>query len=389
MYFSGMKEKRQKAYRIKSYDEVLSNTIISMFTYKGLPDELLNRQNEIEEILLYKGACAIWKINKEIAGSIPTTYLDQYVVSEVSFTDDPDVYGMGANCICTLDNGIIANFKDWRNNPDIVVIFNNSNYSPDMNIGRFSDMLAELEVSLKLNILFARMYPMPVASTTKIQKAIETAIENMRNGKVATVLNEDALSQYVSDTANGAGAAGINTINLTAVEKSQYIQYLAKFRDDLMRWFYSLYGMNSQGSSKMAQQTVDEVNQDNNASMIIPHDMLRMRQNGIDELNKKFGWDAEVSFSECWMSRLANMDDEFKTTDEQLEEGANYEEIETETVEPEENSEGMDGEDEASEGSEGSDGSSEIEEVKDIVEEVKDVVEEFKEEVEDGNSENV
>ena len=163
------------------------------------------------------------------------------------------------------------------------------------------------------------------------------------------------------------------------VEKSQYIQYLAKFRDDLMRWFYSLYGMNSQGSSKMAQQSVDEVNQDSSASMILPHDMLRMRQNGVEELNKKFGWDAEVSFSECWMSRLANMDDEFKTTDEQLEE-INNEETETEAVEPEENSEGVDGEDEASEGSEGTEGSQEIEEVKELVEEVKDIVEDLKEE---------
>ena len=70
----------------------------------------------------------------------------------------------------------------------------------------------------------------------------------------------------------------------------------------------------------MAQQTVDEVNQDNNSSMILPHDMLRMRQKSLEsQVNKKFGWDMEVSFSECWMSRLANMDDEFKKTDEELE----------------------------------------------------------------------
>jgi hypothetical protein len=52
--------------------------------------------------------------------------------------------------------------------------------------------------------------------------------------------------------------------------------------------------------------------------MIIPHDMLRMRQQGAKELNNKFGWTCEVSFSECWQSRLANMDDEFKTKDEEL-----------------------------------------------------------------------
>ena len=268
--------------------------------------------------------------------------------------------------------------------PDVAIIFNNSNYSPDMNIGRFSDMLAELEVSMKLNVLFARMYPMPVVSSGKIQKAVETAIDNMRTGKIATVLDDDTLSKYVSDTA--ANNTGIQTVNLTEVEKSQYIQYLAKFRDDLMRWFYSLYGMNSQGSSKMAQQTVDEVNQDNNASMILPHDMLRMRMKSLEnQVNKKFGWNMEVSFSECWQSRLANMDDEFKTTDEQLEEGVNNEETETATMEESETTE--DNITESEQTTEGADGSQEIEEIKETVEEVKEVVEDIKEEVEDGDTE--
>jgi hypothetical protein len=55
--------------------------------------------------------------------------------------------------------------------------------------------------------------------------------------------------------------------------------------------------------------------------MIIPHDMLREAQKGCDMANTKFGWEMKVSFSECWMTRLANFDDEFKTTDEALEDG--------------------------------------------------------------------
>ena len=376
MYFSKMKEKRQKAYRIKSYDEFLSNTLISMFIYRGLPDELQNRINQIEELLLYKGACAIWKLTKEVAGSIPTTYLDQYIVSEVDFIDNPDVYGMGANCICTLDNGIITKFEDWRNNPDIVVIFNNSNYSPDMNIGRFSDALAELEVSLKLNVLFARMYPIPVCNDNKSKTSIEEALKGAIDGKITTILSPDALSKYVE----GSTSSGIDLVNITDVDKSQYIQYLAKYRDDLMRWFYSLYGMNSQGSSKLAQQTVDEVNQDNNASMIIPHDMLRMRQNGLEELNKKFGWSAEVSFSECWMSRLANMDDEFKKTDEELEEDLNNEETQTGTMEGSEEQATEESTGSEPEAPEGEDSSQEI---KEELEGIKEDIEEIKEEVQD------
>lgn len=376
MYFSKMKEKRQKAYRIKSYDEFLSNTLISMFIYRGLPDELQNRINQIEELLLYKGACAIWKLTKEVAGSIPTTYLDQYIVSEVDFTDNPDVYGMGANCICTLDNGIITKFEDWRNNPDIVVIFNNSNYSPDMNIGRFSDALAELEVSLKLNVLFARMYPIPVCNDNKSKTSIEEALKGAIDGKITTILSPDALSKYVE----GSTSSGIDLVNITDVDKSQYIQYLAKYRDDLMRWFYSLYGMNSQGSSKLAQQTVAEVSQDSPASMIIPHDMLRMRVNGVEELNKKFGWSAEVSFSECWMSRLANMDDEFKETDEELEEDINNEETQTGTMEGSEEQATEESTGAEPEAPEGEDSSQEINEE---LEGIKEDIEEIKEEVKD------
>ena len=138
----------------------------------------------------------------------------------------------------------------------------------------------------------------------------------------------------------------------------------------------------------MAQQTVDEVNQDNNASMILPHDMLRMRMKSLEnQVNKKFGWDMEVSFSECWMSRLANMDDEFKTTDEQLEEGVNNEETETAAVEESETTEETtETVTESEQTAEGADGTQEIEEIKETVEEVKEVVEEIKEEVEDGNT---
>jgi hypothetical protein len=136
----------------------------------------------------------------------------------------------------------------------------------------------------------------------------------------------------------------------------------------------------------MAQQTVDEVNQDNNASMILPHDMLRMRMKSLEnQVNKKFGWGMEVSFSECWQSRLANMDDEFKTTDEELEEGVNNEEEQTAAVEESETTEETT--ETVTESETGADSTQEIEEIKETVEDIKEVVKEIKEEVKDGDTE--
>ena len=319
MIFSNLKEKQQKAYRIKSYDELLINTIASMFTYKGMPDTV--DIGFMEAMTMLRGLSAIWK---------HPAY--GWIASEAGVSGEPNVYGIGKDIICSAWDGTVHTFSDWQNNKDVIVLWNNSIKMPDMNIGRYSDMLAELETSINLNILFSRMYPIPVAKDQPTMKAINDSIRNMLDGKLkdgCTILSDNAVSRILDS------GASIDTIKLTDESKSQYIQYLSHFRDDLFRWFYSLYGMNSQGSSKMAQQTVDEVNQDNNASMIIPHDMLRCRQRFIDELKSKqpevFS-EADVSFSECWQSRLANMDDEFKKTDEELEESEADEELK-ETVE--------------------------------------------------------
>lgn len=317
MFFSNLKEKVQKAYRICSYDEIFIDMLSSMFVYRGegVPEEILSRQSFINKYAALDGAAAICKM-EGIPTSGPSVFDGKYIIGKAESVGTPDPYGFGVDLMVTGDNGFVKRFENWIDNPDVAVIFNNTSYTPDMNIGRYSDALAELEVSMKLNVLFSRMYPIPLATDTKTKKTIEEAIKNMMDGKIATILDEKKLREIID------GVTGVQTVNLTETDKSQYIQYLAKYRDDLMRWFYSLYGMNSQGSSKLAQQTVDEVNQDSNASMILPHSMLKARQDGVEMCNKKFGWNMEVSFSECWMSRLANMDDEFKTTDEELEDEA-------------------------------------------------------------------
>ncbi len=309
--FSNISEKAQNQIRAAAYNEMLANTLNTMMTYKLPSEQLKNVDQGFHELfLLINGIAAMWKH--------PT---DGWISSLANFTGSVDAYGMSHDLIVRALDGTTETFENWKDNPDVIVFFNNSCKAPDMNIGRFSAALTDVEISLKLNVLYSRLFPIPVAKDQPTKKALNEIIKNMLEGIVKdgpTIVDEDMISKLIE------GSSGIDTINFTDIDKSRYIQYLAKYRDDLMRWFYSMYGMNSQGSSKLAQQTVDEVNQDNNASMIIPHDMLRCRQKALEiakEKQPELFEGAEVSFSECWMSRLANMDDEFKETDEELEEG--------------------------------------------------------------------
>lgn len=313
MIFSRLKEKQQKAYRVRSNDDILTNTLITMFAYAKLPDELLERQNMAEDLLLNKGAVGVWNFNNTQSASGDKSYDGEWIFSEVMFTGAPDVYGIGADLIACTENGVCKEFSGWRKNPDIAVIFNNSSFSPDMNIGKTSDLLTEIEVSEKLQVIFSRLYPIPIAKNSKAQAAIEAAIKNMLDGKIATILDEDKLSKYIEDATKSA----IESVALTEPEKVQYLQYLSQMHDDVFRRFYGLYGMDESGNAKMAQQSVSEVERNTESSMILPYDMYKWRKRGIDMCNEKFGWNAEVMFSECWQSRDADIEVTDEITEEE------------------------------------------------------------------------
>ena len=190
MFFSNLKERTQKAYRITSYDEIFIDMLSSMFVYRGegVPEEVLARQSFINKYAALDGAAAIVKMTDAPVTS-PGYYDNKYIICKAESVGSPDPYGFGADIIVRGDNGFVRRYNNWIDNKDIVVFFNNASYTPDMNIGRYSDALAELEVSLKLNVLFSRMYPIPLASDTKVKKSIEEAIKNMQDGKIATIMD--------------------------------------------------------------------------------------------------------------------------------------------------------------------------------------------------------
>ena len=325
MYFSNLKSKFQKMYRIKNYDDILLQIVSSMIEYEGdnIPEEIKDRLNAIEIFRIQCGAAAIWKLKEEdITGQV--NQKPGYVISAVEFAGEPDINSIGIetgmDAICYTSNGIVKEFKNWRENPDIAVIFLNNIQMPDMYLGMVSDMLSEVSVSLKMNTFFSRFYPILIADDKKKQKVINKIVKNMMAGgnvdtnELETIIDENSLRSIMAE--NGVEIKGIEKIDIGEVDKSSYIQYLCKFRDDLMRWFYSLYGMNSQGSSKMAQQTTDEVNQDSNSSMIIPYTMYSASNKGCDMVNDKFDWEIKPVFSKCWAERILDLTDEAVNVDE-------------------------------------------------------------------------
>ena len=132
------------------------------------------------------------------------------------------------------------------------------------------------------------------------------------DGKEQTVIAKGD-TQDVMD-ALGNTQSQIEVLSLTDPNAAVHIQNISQYREDLLRWFWNIYGMDSRGTSKRAQQSVEEVDQGGDLSMVIPMSRWRARQEEVEQVRAKCGaTEASCDFSTCWKSRImeaVTIDDE-------------------------------------------------------------------------------
>ena len=148
--------------------------------------------------------------------------------------------------------------------------------------------------------------------------------------KVYTLKTEYTVDPVMEEL--GIESKSVESESLTNPELASVIQYISKLREDVKRWHFTKDGQTINSSTKLAQETVDEVNGAVSASLIIPLSMLASRRAMIDEVNKKFGTDIQVDLSGAWRAEVTRYEDISGEPD--------IDGTETEEPEPEDNTEG-------------------------------------------------
>lgn len=300
-----------------SIRDVLINTLASMFNYKNLPDELEERKEFIERFFVMNSNCCMWRLDNI---NDPIFY-DKLIVSIGGEANQPDAYGMGSKYIASTFNGYV---KTLTPGVDCCVGYNNSLHNSDMMvISEFADMLTEMIISMKTNVLYSRNKPIFRAETDKEKLAIQEAFKNIKYDlEPIVIMSKNVLSEELGkdDT--------IKLLDITDVKNADKMQFIIKGIEDAFRMFYTLYGQAVQGNSKLAQQSVREVEGNTSTSFILPNDRLAMRKRWIENCNKLFGTEIEVEFSDAWKT------EELKYKKEaDLDENGEIEELDEETVE--------------------------------------------------------
>lgn len=259
----------------------------NMFTYTGLPDSI--SEEFIERFLILNGSAAFWKLDN------PADELNgELIVSIGGEAERPNVYGVGTSYIASTFNGYVKTLKPHDNG---VIGYNNSLHTSDIPfINQIVELMTEILTSLKTNVIYSRLKPIFKVTNDTEKQAVIQAFKNIKDDlEPIQITSRNVMAEELE------GQETIKVLDITDVKNADKLQYIMKAADDVIRWFFTYYaGQAIQGNSKLAQQSVDEVQGTTSTSFILPNDRLKMRRKWVEECNKIFGTEITVDFSDAW-----------------------------------------------------------------------------------------
>lgn len=281
MSLSEMRANLDTNMRYDSYFSLLLCADELMFEYEGLPDTV--DAKHIEDYLNISGSCG-W--GRGADGKL-------YIAPYAGRTGKIDQYGDGTELDCDTPNGIDIKGIIGK---DVAVMYNNTARFPQTDLIFDSMQLTELDKSSTSNVIFARIAPLFSCVDDKTKDAVKEIIQNVIDGNVEAVV-----SQNLADMLGFGQSEGIKTIDMfDHPERVQYLQYLSQFYDVIMRRHFSRRGLTIKTPTKAAQQSTDEIHGLDSVSWYYPLNKLKARQDALKDINRIFGTDIKVRFSEIW-----------------------------------------------------------------------------------------
>lgn len=286
-FFSNFDFLTSKQKRFLRENDIFVNLLIflsSMFEYDGMSEDLNTDFIEFYNCLNPMASCGVFKTNggKEVVG----------------YTSSGGIYNEYGICdafnINTLNN---THKEGVVNGVNGAICWNNKAHKSDLTtLSRYTEMFNLVETAQKCLIKYARLFPVYECNDSTVQNQIQTALKNADNGEPFTYATK-SLSKLGVD-----GQEGVKVINLGDISAVDKIQYLSTYHNDLLRRFYSMYGMPYGQSMKQAQQSIEEIHSDSIVAWIVPLDRLNERKKFVKTYNEVFNHEATVKFSKAWLT---------------------------------------------------------------------------------------
>lgn len=288
--FARSRSKAVKGYRLMMYYMSMWEILMNQFEYTGLPDSL--PAEWIEGIMITNGTVGIGEKNGVLyaaAGSY-SGQINGYI---------PENYIAAVPAVGNIEGdaeGTAAFNISGKPSETIVVGWNNTAHSPELELIDIAEALCEGRTSEDINVIFSRLLRIPIARDSKDKAAIEAAINAILEGKIEAVSSALKLDEILD------GDRDLQFLDLVDVKDVDKLQYLNQYMDNMLKRFMRRHGFSLNITNKLAQQTNAEMHGADDYSMIYPLIQLKYRRRMIGDLNRIFGekydFHATVDFCE-------------------------------------------------------------------------------------------
>lgn len=297
--YEHLKSNVKKCFDADTHWQYLMISLVSMFDWQGLPDTI--RPDLLETLWITQGTAGVTDFGLDLytgtggyCGEYKNFMSTEYLVTNPGIGDKTFKVGSGG-----------------------VVGWNNSLRMPDIQLMQYASIMTEIDVSERCNVLYSRLLPIPRVHDTTEQTAIQDIIKKMLTGEFAAVISDNVQDSLFGDPQHPDS----RFFDLSHVADIDKLQYLNQYRDNIIKRWYQMYGQGMQTTSKLAQQTTDELHGNDAVSMIIPLDRLKCRKKFADELNKMYGTSVSVEFSEAYKDSYQEMQELYSTGDKEQDKG--------------------------------------------------------------------
>lgn len=256
--------------------------MLSIFEYEGLPESLPSR--ELELCLLLQGYATPFYDGEEIV-CVPTSIFgyDKYYKPTMGTYGNPLIMSKRLY------------FKDvLAHRQNAVLMFNDELHTnifySDINGGfndllcRYARRLADIESTENIYTVKLRMTSAPVGGDSAVNQNIVSYIKKMIVGDMKNSVTDDAVLSSFRSVEMGNGMSKETLMSIQAA------------RDKILEQFLCEVGVKFRNSKK-AQITEDESAADEQLLLVNPKNILKVREEGIDDFNKFFGTNAKVKLN--------------------------------------------------------------------------------------------
>ena len=251
---------------------------LSIFNYEGLPDTLPDR--EIELNLLLTNHAVIFEKNGELITNPTSVFMGEnniyYYPTKAIYANpkiNSEVLTIGVNCEIIYNNPLQDNIFYLPTDGSMLTF-----------IQRYARQLADVESTINIYLVNARLTSFPTASNDGVKNSIERLFDKLALGKRAVISDNAIVEQFRNVDVNRTNIRdGINDFLIA--------------RDKILEMFYRDIGIKFYNPKK-AQVTEDEVESNDNLLLISTKDMLKERTRGIERVNARYGTTIRVDLND-------------------------------------------------------------------------------------------